>query len=578
MSNDYEDAKAKLIAEITSRAKIKDGGRTSCPDNRWSISAKASVGAILSLYPPPNFPHLEDHQVASIADSVLSSIRESYESLTNIIVPAVSSCSASTMNDNNSHKRKYERDILKKQDCYGSFVSVKSYTQFCLKMTSSYTLKNRTTEIMKEPIHTLFPREEDRPTALEKPRSAQLARLLQSELADMDSVEVVHQLPIVPRTKVNDQDVDVGFIVDRGIAAVLEYKPALQFDGFITQASVYGTDTMAAFNRPCLVVQARGEYMHSLEIRVYGIVVNFYQPPPTHARSLLLSAHGEDGLKMFISGLKAYLQSYRNEPVDWHQGYLSNVVSLQKEGSTAPDDEGALVVYKAYDYRLRTSLVPREDRRHHNINLVREFIDSEAKLTSNGDDFHIVATKFLKRSDGKAWYDAVNSKQLAKIVNCLKRLHEKSYVHGDIRLRNMVLHEGILTDFDYARPLDSKYPSTLLAIEGDGVRHPDVVAAIKEQPDFESGQQRIGSPPLRIGQLPMTFDHDIYAMKYVLGNFRPLNTSRQAEWAKIVQVDDLWSMPVFLDEFNDLVEFTGNMDRREGDRPSTGTGSPIKRP
>ena len=45
--------------------------------NHWSIVAEGSVGLILGLYPPPNFPHLEHHVVESIADTVLFVIRKS---------------------------------------------------------------------------------------------------------------------------------------------------------------------------------------------------------------------------------------------------------------------------------------------------------------------------------------------------------------------------------------------------------------------------------------------------------------------------------------------------------------------
>ena len=62
-----------------------------------------------------------------------------------------------------------------------------------------------------------------------------------------------------------------------------------------------------------------------------------------------------DGLKLFISGLKRYLRSYSSELAEqWHQGYLSKVVSVH-EGSGPEDDA---IVYKAYDYRLRTPPVP----------------------------------------------------------------------------------------------------------------------------------------------------------------------------------------------------------------------------
>jgi hypothetical protein len=124
---------------------------------------------------------------------------------------------------------------------------------------------------------------------------------------------------------------------------------------------------------------------------------------------------------------------------------------------------------------------------------------------------------------------------------------------------------------------------TLLDILGDGVRHPDVAAAIKEQAVFESEEFQSDealyrltehSSP-RIGELEMQFDHDVLAMKYVLKNFKPLDNSHHAAWEEIVQSEDLWSMPASLEAFNEEVQFTGQMDNSLK-KPSRGTGSPQK--
>ena len=579
MSNDDNNVamKALLVEKVVRRAKQKDGGRTSCPSNQWSIIAQAVVHSFFDM--PQSGPFEEENAVEAWATRVLSSVRQSFKSSKSFIVPDVCPISASGMEkgENASHKRKYEETTMGKSDSFGAFVSVKSYTQFCLDMTSNLVLKEKSMQIIRQPIEALFPREQGRSTPSEKPRSAQLARLLQSELAEL-GVECVHQLPIVPHNKPKEQDVDVGFIAHGAIAAILEYKPVLNFSAFLLQSSVYGSDTIASFKRPCLMVQVRGDKLESLEIRAYGVVINFYETP-SHKRSLLLDAKGMNGLKLFISGLKGYLRSYTSELAEqWHQGYLSNVVSVH-EGSGPEDDA---IVRKAYDYRLRAPPVPPQDQRYHNIDLVREFIDPDAKLMSM-DGLDIVSTKFLKRTDGETWYGKVKSERLAKIVRKLKSLHEKNYVHGDIRLRNMVLHEGVLTDFDYTRETGSNYPSTLLDIEGDGVRHPDVAEAIQEQflfeRMFESNEEKYrrakrSNPRPRIGQLKMMCDHDVYAMKYVLQKFQPVDENRTAEWDTIVQSEDLWAMPNLLDAFDGHVRFTAQIDVGYGAKPSTGTGSP----
>jgi hypothetical protein len=127
-------------------------------------------------------------------------------------------------------------------------------------MKNDYTLKERTTAIIEDSIERLFPREVGRDEASEKPKSAQLVRLLTSELAEMN-LECVHQVPIVPRTKRNEQVVDLGIFVDGSIAVVIEYKPVMNFAGFLTQSSVYATDNMASSERPCLMVQVQGKTM-----------------------------------------------------------------------------------------------------------------------------------------------------------------------------------------------------------------------------------------------------------------------------------------------------------------------------
>jgi serine/threonine protein kinase len=187
------------------------------------------------------------------------------------------------------------------------------------------------------------------------------------------------------------------------------------------------------------------------------------------------------------------------------------------------------------------------------------------------------------------WYGPVNAEKLAKIVRCLKRLHDKKYVHGDVRLQNMVLHEGVLTDFDFARVQGSLYSSTLANIEGDEVRHPDVAAAIVEQAAFDNDKQdymrasKRGRHPkssTRLGLLEMQFIPDVYAMKYVLKKFWPFDNDRRAAWVEIVQSEDLWSMPAWLEKFDGEVEFTGEMNAssssssNQPNQPSGGTGNP----
>ena len=176
MSSDDNNAamKALLIEKVVHRAKQKDGGRTSCPSNQWSIIAQA----MLAMTQPGAFD--EERAV----EVLLSSVRQSFKSSKSFIVPDVCPISASGLEkgENASHKRKYEETTMSKSDSFGAFVAVKSYTQFCLDMTRNLDLKDKSMQIVRQPIETLFPRERGKSTPSEKPRSAQLARLLQSEV------------------------------------------------------------------------------------------------------------------------------------------------------------------------------------------------------------------------------------------------------------------------------------------------------------------------------------------------------------------------------------------------------------
>lgn len=571
--------KGELVKQVARRAKQKDGGRTSCSDRIWGQQASNLLDFALEMIKP------EKVDVEKTAEHVLKNVRnifqtsESHEGLLPEITPV--SASALDKTDNASQKRKYQKEVLNPDNInYGAFVSVKAYTQFCMNMTEDYTLREAAQTIMTQDINKLFPRERTKSSGSpsEKPRSLQLTRLLQIEFAEFlqSGVTCNHQAPVAPEFKPNEQDVDVSFITLQAMAVCIEYKPTLVYHAFRTQAGVYGTDTMNTSRRPCITVQIRGTSLEHLEIRAYGVVKNYYgsgSGKPSHALTLLLDGHGAGGLKMLISGLKAYLKEYENvQPNQWHCTYLSNVVSLHSDEAS---------IFKAYDYR-REREVPDQDRRAPNITLVRKFIDAEASIKSFGANFHIVKTKFLKREDGKAWYGAIQACFLARIVEQLMQLHQLGIVHGDVRLRNMILHAGVVTDYDFSRVRGSLYPSTLRNIEGDGNRHPDVSKAIEQQNFFdeecrgnEEEFRRHESKGPRVEQLKMEFDHDIYSLKYVLRKFIPLDNSQREAWTNIIESEptDLTELIRSIEGFHGEVKFGGDMGTRK--TPSVGTGSPV---
>jgi serine/threonine protein kinase len=89
----------------------------------------------------------------------------------------------------------------------------------------------------------------------------------------------------------------------------------------------------------------------------------------------------------------------------------------------------------------------------------------------------------------------------------LSTLHEKGFVHGDIRLANL-LSSGFIVDFDFVGLIT--YPIGLISVS-DSTRHPDVSAAIDDG---------------TIGNLEPTKDHDLFSMAFVLSLF----TSEHEWW------------------------------------------------
>jgi hypothetical protein len=86
-------------------------------------------------------------------------------------------------------------------------------------------------------------------------------------------------------------------------------------------------------------------------------------------------------------------------------------------------------------------------------------------------------------------------------------LHENGYVHGDIRLANL-LSTGFIIDFDFVG-LDT-YPNGLNPLHKEKVRHPEVAEAIKKG---------------NIGMVKPQKKHDCYSMEQVLHLFQP-----QPDW------------------------------------------------
>ena len=414
--------------------------------------------------------------------------------------------------DSNEKKRKYDSEILPQHLCFGAFGLVPSYLEFSRGLgENNDSLSSTSQKILNEDVTGWCPKE-GRTSTPENPRSVQLTRILSNELAS-DQISVVHQTPIQPKAKRNKQDVDIAVFVettssnDAQVACVLEYKPEKDFSLFESQASCYGTDYMSISNRSVVVVQAYGTEMKRLAIRAFGIVpwsFNNTRVSTTarHRKSLLFEGDGPSALSKLVSGLKRYLHSYREEiKGKWYGVPLSNVTSLHK---------GKVV--KVYDYRTRNN-VPQQDRRVPNLDLVQRYIDPAAVLENPETDLSILIMTFLERpsTDGfTQWFDPVPACKLGEILEILQSLHGEGYVHGDIRLLNIVPHAGKLVDFDITRKEGQVYPSTLADLPQDGKRAAEVANAIS-----------LGS----IGELSMCKNHDLESMLAVLQKFEPCSAT-----------------------------------------------------
>ena len=500
---------------------------------------------------------LDRQRIPQIADLLIDNANRQTQRIIDYVPPPTFDHSASTLGTDTNKRKLYERDVLPSGFMYGSFVHVPSYIAFLKAMKKSFEFSAIARRIMNEQVTAWCPKE-GRTTDLETPRSCQLGRILAHELRS-DDCTVVHQTPILPDSKPSSkQDVDIAVFCeettsgDGQVAVLLEYKPRNNFDDFEAQSACYGTDYMSVSQRSVLGVQVHGTDMNCLNIRAFGIVpwISESNKPPFR-KVMLMEGKNEAGLKMLISGIKGYLQNYKTEIKGTFMEYmLSNVTSLHKKSRK---------VVKGYDYRDRN--VAEQDRRKPNIELVREFIDSNAEETEIDDDLCIVTTKFYGREDGQKWFHRVPAAMLGRLLENLQTLHGKGFVHGDIRLLNCILHTGMIVDFDFCRREGERYPSTLRLLKrdgSDGGRAQDVVQAIADS---------------TVGSLGMEKSHDLESMLYLLQLFRPVVSGPEAGstfsgwWDRNVKGRanflDLFELIGPLKEFaskSDLVELSLSVD------------------
>eukprot|EP00824_Muranothrix_gubernata_P024293 TRINITY_DN698_c1_g1_i6.p1 TRINITY_DN698_c1_g1~~TRINITY_DN698_c1_g1_i6.p1 ORF type:complete len:744 (+),score=136.39 TRINITY_DN698_c1_g1_i6:197-2428(+) len=143
-------------------------------------------------------------------------------------------------------------------------------------------------------------------------------------------------------------------------------------------------------------------------------------------------------------------------------------------------------VYKLYDYQGRAVLDPR----HPNLSIAEY---PEGRLLVDGEDLKVLSYKLISGS-----HTATSTTQVADVVKHLARLHDRGYVHGDIRASNIVFGAASrLIDYDFAGKCGvTRYPSGFCTSINDGKRHP-------------SAQ----------GLRPITIEHDCYSLACVFEQY-----------------------------------------------------------
>ena len=364
-------------------------------------------------------------------------------------------------------KRKYDSEILPQQLYENAFVHVETYFDFvsgCAQAINSNQVPS-TQAIQCFAGDDFFE------------CSLALCRAFGKEIIrHVSDVDVQHQVPISPNEG-KEQDVDIAFFWQPKSAsaprvyALLEYKPYSEFSSYESQASVYGTDLMTIDNRPTIVMQAHGTKLESMNFRVFGIAParlttdtanELQENTARHRKALLYEGYGHRAFAGIVNGLAECAKTFRHlakqSPTDFNiqstidfniRGKISSTASVReiRKSTGLPQP----VFFKSYDYRLREN-TPKNDRRHVNLELIHEFIDRDAKHFCLGKHLEVVVMQFFEQEKGKnEWHSDFPARNLASILRDLEKLYrEKGYVHGDVRLFNMLLHVGKLVDFDHA--------------------------------------------------------------------------------------------------------------------------------
>ena len=163
----------------------------------------------------------------------------------------------------------------------------------------------------------------------------------------------------------------------------------------------------------------------------------------------------------------------------------------------------------------------KSEHRQPNLSLVNKYMDETATVVNvNNDEAKPIYMEMTNLgfdgTMGDSGYEA-SSLSFRTITRKLWNLHRGDYVHGDIRLANLVLcdERSCIVDFDFAGKVNEpKYPLNLALIQ-DGERHPEVEEAIEGR---------------KLNVLPLKFEHDWFSLAAVMKLFKPTKGNDDTKW------------------------------------------------
>ena len=240
-------------------------------------------------------------------------------------------------------------------------------------------------------------------------------------------------------------------------------------------------------------------------------VLAFVPTTPDKGKSVMLwESHQEDAIyRSIVAAVRATSDFIR----ELHEK-KKTVDYCSVHGNVVLDEEEEMVYKCFFD----------TERRHPNVDLICDFVDSKAERFSLGHRGCYVKMKWV----GSMLTDNHTCCMLAflQIARELQRLHNLGYCHGDIRVSNLILHsvngdkKAKLVDFDLAgKKGKQKYPYNLLNLV-DGARHEDIQQAIKSE---------------RVGDMTLQPEHDWSSLVAAMKCFEVKDKDDADTWEDLIK-------------------------------------------